>query len=182
LTDFVLSSCQIARYFGRHKNNKSNAATTVCDYQAIKQLVYGYAERIDAGDFDAVAALMSTAKIVFLPSAEVLEGSQQVLAAHRSRVKIYPHTGTPCTTHYVNNLLIRLDGDEASAQSLFTVTQAVASFPSQTIMTGRYYDRFVKESGIWRFRERKIAPEYFGDLSFHLNDFESMLNNKNYVS
>jgi len=149
----------------------------VSDYQAIQQLVYGYAERIDAGDFEAVAALMRQAKIIFLPSAEVLEGSRQVLAAHRSRVKIYPHTGTPCTTHYVNNLVIGLDGDEASAQSLFTVTQALENFALQTIMSGRYYDRFVKEREAWRFSERTIAPDYFGDLSFHLNEFETQQNN-----
>lgn len=152
------------------------------DYQEIQQLVYGYAERIDAGDFETVAVLMSKAKIVFLPSAEVLEGSHQVLAANRLRVKIYPHTGTPCTTHYVNNLVIGLGDDEASAQSLFTVTQALENFPLQTIMSGRYYDRFVKEREVWRFSERTIAPDYFGDLSFHLNDFEKIQNNNNYTS
>lgn len=146
------------------------------DYQLIKQLVYGYAERMDAGDFEAVAAMMGRAKLVFLPSSEVLVGSRQVLAAHRLKVKIYPHTGTPCTTHYVNNLVIGLEGDQATAQSLFTVTQALENFPSQTIMSGRYYDRFVKEREVWRFSERTIAPQYFGDLSFHLNEFETALN------
>ena len=78
------------------------------DYQRIQLLVFSYAERIDAGDFEAVAALMSKARLLFLPSAEVLEGGAQVLSANRMRVKIYPHTGTPCTTHYVNNLVIEL--------------------------------------------------------------------------
>jgi ketosteroid isomerase-like protein len=151
----------------------------VSDYQRIQQLVYGYAERVDAGDFEAVAALMSKARLLFLPSAEELEGSAQVLAANRLRVKIYPHTGTPCTTHYINNLVIELDGNKASAQSLFTVTQALEDFPLQTIMTGRYYDRFVKEREVWRFSNRTIAPEYFGDLSFHLNDFEKPHHNNN---
>ncbi len=100
-----------------------------------------------------------------------------MLAAHRLRVKIYPHTGTPCTTHYVNNLVIGLDGHEASAQSLFTVTQTLENFPLQTIMSGRYYDRFVKKREVWGFKERTIAPDYFGDLSFHLNDFETTGNN-----
>jgi len=149
----------------------------VSDYQLIQQLVYSYAGRIDAGDFEAVAALMAEAKLIFLPSAEVLEGSRQVFAAHDLRVKIYPHTGTPCTTHYVNNLVIKIDGDQASAQSLFTVTQGLENFPLQTIMAGRYYDKFVKERDLWRFSERTIAPEYFGDLSFHLNDFEKPQNN-----
>ena len=115
------------------------------DYQRIQLLVYSYAERIDAGDFEAVAALMSKARLLYLPSAEVLEGGAQVLSANRMRVKIYPHTGTPCTTHYVNNLVIELEGDRATAQSLFTVTQALEGFPLQTIMAGRYYDKFVKE-------------------------------------
>jgi len=154
----------------------------VSDYQRIQQLVYGYAERVDAGDFEAVAALMNKARLLFLPSAEVLEGSSQVLAAHRRRVKVYSHTGTPCTTHYVNNLVIELDGNKASAQSLFTVTQALENFPLQTIMAGRYYDRFVKEREEWRFSKRTIAPEYFGDLSFHLNDFEKPQNNDDHKS
>jgi ketosteroid isomerase-like protein len=149
----------------------------VSDYQRIQLLVYSYAERIDAGDFEAVAALMSKARLLFLPSAEVLEGGAQVLSANRMRVKIYPHTGTPCTTHYVNNLVIELEGDRATAQSLFTVTQALEGFPLQTIMAGRYYDKFVKERDLWRFSKRTIAPEYFGDLSFHLNYFEKPQNN-----
>ena len=98
------------------------------DYQVIQQLVYGYAERIDAGDFEAVAALMSKAKIIFLPSAEVLEGSQQVLAANRLRVKIYPHTGTPCTTHYVNNLVIALGYDRGISSVSFYGDPGVREF------------------------------------------------------
>jgi len=62
------------------------------------------------------------------------------------------------------------------------VTQALENFALQTIMSGRYYDRFVKEREVWRFSERTIAPDYFGDLSFHLNDFKKIQNNNNYTS
>ena len=41
-------------------------------------------------------------------------------------------------------------------------------FPLQPIIAGRYSDRFERVDGVWRFSERIIHPELYGDLSHHL--------------
>ena len=58
--------------------------------------------------------------------------------------------------------------DTATSRSYFTVLQALEDFPLQTIIAGRYHDRFGRVDGIWRFSERMILPDLLGDLSRHL--------------
>jgi 3-phenylpropionate/cinnamic acid dioxygenase small subunit len=136
----------------------------------IAELVYAYAERIDAGDFAGLAALLGHA---------VVKAGGAVLADRDAAVlqRIYETTtrryedGTPRTRHVVTNLIIEIDeadGAAASARSTFTVYQALADFPLQAVIAGRYHDRFRNENGIWRFDEREIVTELFGDLSRHL--------------
>ena len=48
------------------------------------------------------------------------------------------------------------------------VFQATPSVPLQPIVTGRYRDRFERVDGEWRFAEREMGVEQFGDVSDHL--------------
>ncbi|MEP5765075.1 MAG: nuclear transport factor 2 family protein [Halieaceae bacterium] len=133
----------------------------------IENLIYRYAELIDAGDLEAVAALFTHASIV-APDGSQCRGYDAVLAMYRDATRIYPDSATPCTQHLTSNLLIEVDEDRASADSRFTVFQALPDFPLQAIIAGRYRDRFERVAGCWRFAQREIQPQLFGDLSRHL--------------
>ncbi len=146
----------------RHdEENRAGAA------RAIENLLYAYAERMDAGDFLGVAALFDAA--TYGPAGgPMLSGSAELEAVLRSMVQL--HDGTPATKHVTTNVIVELgeDARRASARSYFTVLQALADFPLQVIVAGRYHDRFVRDESGWRFIERLVWMDLTGDLSRHL--------------
>jgi hypothetical protein len=46
--------------------------------------------------------------------------------------------------------------------------QAVDGLTLQPVIAGRYHDRFEEVDGEWRFAERTILPDLYGDLSHHM--------------
>ena len=133
---------------------------------AVTALVHGYAERLDAGDLDGVAALFADATYG-RAGGPVRRGAAAVREALRV-VKL--HAGSPRTKHVVTNLVVDIDEDagHAAARSYFTVLQATATLPLQVILAGRYEDRFVRRDVTWRFSERVIHLDLTGDLREHL--------------
>ena len=136
----------------------------------IERIVYGYAERVDAGDFVGMADLFRHA--VYKgggPDDPGVVGSEAMLAIQEGIIRRYPD-GTPRTKHVVTNLVI--DADEpagtASARSYFTVLQQVDDHPLQVIVAGRYHDRFERADDEWRLTERIILCDLIGDISRHL--------------
>ena len=133
----------------------------------IAALIFDYAERLDAGDFDTVAELFAHAS--YGPAGgPALRGKEAVLKVLRGLVILYE--GIPCTKHVTTNLVVDVDdeADAAAARAYFTVFQATATLPLQAIVAGRYEDRFVRVGGKWRFSERVIHMDLQGDLSQHL--------------
>ena len=139
------------------------------DSRIIENLIYTYAELIDAGDLEAVAALFRDAEIC-APGAggEPVAGYDAVLAMYQAACRIYEDTGTPKTRHLTSNVIVELDGDRAAARSCYTVFQATESFPLQPIISGRYHDSFERDGGGWRFRRREMYVDLLGDCSAHL--------------
>jgi len=138
--------------------------------RAIANLVYGYAERIDAGDFEGVADLLAHADVTTEGFPGATRGRAEVLALYRRTTRLYPETGTPRTHHVTTNLIIEIEdpGTRAVARSRYTVFQQTPELPLQAVIAGRYHDRFEKVSGRWRFAARHIFCDLFGDLSRHL--------------
>ena len=139
-------------------------------YNEIKQLIYQYAKLIDEGSLEAVAQLFENGQISTSSSGQVFSGKDAVLALYQSSTRIYPDNNTPHTQHVVSNPIIDIDGSgrHATGNSCFTVYQQVDQFPLQVIIAGRYYDEFQLIDAVWQFKERKILPTLFGDLSHHL--------------
>jgi 3-phenylpropionate/cinnamic acid dioxygenase small subunit len=137
------------------------------DRAAIEQLLYGYAERMDAGDFEGVAALFAQATYGAADGPR-LEGRAQVLAALESMVLRYD--GVPRTKHVTTNVIVEVDDARRSAtvRSYFTVLQSFEGRPIRTIVAGRYHDRFACGAGGWHFVERVIFMDMVGDLGEHL--------------
>lgn len=133
----------------------------------IAALVFAYAERLDAGDFEAVAELFAEAAYG-PPGGAALRGKEAVLEVLRGLVMLYD--GIPRTKHVTTNLVVDVTESqgEATARSYFTVFQATEKLPLQAIVAGRYDDRFTRAEGRWRFSERIIHMDLQGDLSQHL--------------
>ena len=144
------------------------------DRTAIANLVNGYAERLDGGDFAGVAEMFRHARITAEGATGGFEGYDGVLRQYERSTRRY-EDGTPRTKHVTTNLILELEEDEAaavptaSARSYYTVLQAVpGSLALQPIIAGRYHDILEKVDGRWRFRSRHIFVDLVGDLSQHL--------------
>lgn len=138
----------------------------------IENLMYTYAERIDAGNLEGVADLFANGRIVASPDAPVetvVAGRDEVLGMYQGSTRLYP-CGTPRTKHVTTNAIIEVDDDAgtAAARSYYTVFQQLDDFPLQPIITGRYHDTFHRIDGVWWFDQRTMLVDQLGDLSRHL--------------
>lgn len=139
------------------------------DIEAIRALIHEYAELIDLGELDAVAALFAYGTWSSPGRGTPLRGTEQVRRAYDG---VILYDGIPCTKHVISNVTIEIADDRATAtaSSYFTVLQGRPDFPLQAIIAGRYNDRFEHVDGRWRFADRQIIPDLIGDLSRHLRD------------
>ena len=140
-------------------------------YQAIKNLIYTYADRIDAGDYTGLAQLFEHAVITAEAMDDPVQGSDNVEAMYTASTRLYPDTGTPKTKHVTTNVIIEVDetNDTATAKAYYTVMQAIAgSLALQPVISGRYRDEFERVDGVWRFSRRHMYIDLVGDLSQHL--------------
>ncbi len=130
-------------------------AVTDAERRAIEQdcarLIALYANRNDAADWPAVAALYAPDGRMSRPTApdDWIEGREAILAAFQSRPP-------RITRHICSNVVIEVLGPDRaegeSAMLLFT-----GEGPPKV---GSFHDRFVRVDGDWRFAERR------GTLSF----------------
>jgi ketosteroid isomerase-like protein len=130
---------------------------------AISKLIYEYAARVDAGDFEGVAELFANGSFLDF------RGVAAVRDCFEGMVIRYDD-GTPRTKHVTTNLIVDVDesADTATARSYFTVLQSVSGTPLQVIIAGRYNDTFERVDGHWRFAQRVVHSDLIGDLSRHL--------------
>ncbi|MDG1400121.1 MAG: nuclear transport factor 2 family protein [Candidatus Binatia bacterium] len=140
--------------------------------RSIENLLYTYAERIDAGDLPGVADLFRHGRILPSPDAPreaTFEGAAQVLTMYESSTRIY-EDGTPRTRHLTTNAIVEVADDEktAKARSYYTVLQRTEDLPLQPIISGHYHDTFHLVDGQWCFETRTMFIDLIGDLSQHL--------------
>ncbi|MGF6888580.1 hypothetical protein ABIA39_007898 [Nocardia sp. GAS34] len=110
--------------------------------RAIENLIAGYAELVDDGDFARVGALLADA--TFTGSGTTISGAIAI--------------GDTATT--------------AASRSYLTVLQAPPGLPLQPIASGRYHDRFAYRDGRWHFTQRQVHLDLLGDVSRHLRPRE----------
>jgi len=138
----------------------------------IENLLYLYAERIDAGDLDGVAELFRHGRIRPGPDAPddaTFEGRAAVRGMYGAATRLY-EDGTPLTRHVTTNIIIEVDDDAGTAatRSSYSVFQRTESLPLQPIIIGRYHDTFQRIDGRWWFDTRVMHVDLVGDLSQHL--------------
>lgn len=136
---------------------------------SITNLLYRYAELMDAGELEQVAAMFADARVT-MSGGVVVEGAQPMLAQWRAYVRIYP-CGTPRTRHVITNPIVDVDKHAATAtcRSVYTVLQQTPDLPLQVVASGRYHDSFARVEGVWRFATRDYSMlDFTGDVSQHL--------------
>jgi 3-phenylpropionate/cinnamic acid dioxygenase small subunit len=138
----------------------------------IENLIYTYAERIDAGDLDGVAALFAHGRIRGMadgPPETVFTGAAGVRAMYDMAIHLYAD-GTPKTKHLTTNVRVDVDDAAGTASSTanYLVTQATPDLPLQVVVTGRYRDTFHRVDGSWWFDTRIMYVDQTGDTSHHL--------------
>jgi len=133
----------------------------------IENLLYTYAERMDAGDLAGVARLFEHA--AFRAGDAPALTMEQLEQVYRELVMLH-EDGTPRTMHLTTNALIEVDEATGTARcrSYYTVIQAAGDTTLQPVVAGRYHDRFERVDGSWRFAERHVHVDLVGDLSRHL--------------
>jgi ketosteroid isomerase-like protein len=143
------------------------------DVEAIRAIIHEYAELIDLGQLDAVAALFTNGTWSSPGRGTPLRGAEQVRNAYDG---VILYDGIPGTKHVISNVTIEIadDGTTATARSYFTVLQGRPDFPLQPVIAGRYHDKFERVDDAWRFADRQIIPDLIGDLSHHLRDVSSV--------
>ena len=140
------------------------------DERAILNLLFTYAERIDAGDFEGVSELFSSAEVFMAGPDQPSVAGKQVGPIMKHFVKTYE--GIPRTKHVVTNTIVEAQSaTSARTRSQFTVLQNVPDLlPLQVVASGRYDDQFTKtETGEWKFTQRIMLVDAHGDVSAHLN-------------
>ena len=138
-------------------------------HEEIRNLLGRYCERMDAGDFAGLAALFADGRLADDAGNVFASGAEQMQSMWESQTKTYD--GSPRTRHITANPVIDVDetAGTATCSSSYVVFQGVADLVFQPIVSGRYNDRFARDSdGRWRFIERRYAVDHVGDLSHHL--------------
>jgi 3-phenylpropionate/cinnamic acid dioxygenase small subunit len=137
----------------------------------IANLLYRYAEFMDAGDFAGAASLFDHARLRVGGGDDGTVDAATMLTLWESGVTRYPD-GTPRTKHVVTNPIIEVDeaAGTASCRSYYTVLQQTDDLPLQPIVAGRYHDRFQRVDGEWRYVFRDYSlMDMIGDVSHHLH-------------
>jgi 3-phenylpropionate/cinnamic acid dioxygenase small subunit len=141
---------------------------SVADKLAITELLYRYAELVDAGDFDGIGRLLARASFAGTRSPST-SGAEAIARLFGGTTRRYPeHGNTPRTRHLVLNPIVDVDGSTATARSTFCVVQNTETVPLQPIVVGRYFDTFTCDDDGWYFTSRQVDVEMIGDISAHL--------------
>jgi 3-phenylpropionate/cinnamic acid dioxygenase small subunit len=138
----------------------------------IENLIYAYAELLDAGKLEDVADLFAHGRILGMedgPPETVFVGSAGVRKFYGMATRIY-EDGTPKTRHFTSNVQLYVDDAAGTARgsAYYCVTQATQELPLQIIVTGHYRDTFHRIDGVWWFDSRLMFVDQLGDTSHHL--------------
>ena len=66
-----------------------------------------------------------------------------------------------CTMHCVMNCMFKVDGDRAEGEIYkMAYHRAKPPDPFEYLSGGRYFDRYVRQDGVWRFAHRKLVQDF----------------------
>ena len=123
------------------------------DHEEIRQLIARYCHHVDKHEASEWAALFSEDGILDagVMKTQGTEALRDFVEGMRSNPQIPP------MRHIVTNVVIDVQGDEATSQSYILVLRP--GEVTQIGLTARYDDRLRRIDGHWRFVERRIIPD-----------------------
>lgn len=135
----------------------------------ITSLINQYSYTLDAGDLHGFVRLFEYSYWCVDGFPENY-GSEELFENVISKIIIY-EDGTPRTRHITTNVELSIDENvgKASGQRYLMVLQEAPVFPLQIILSGHYFDEFVRVDGVWRFSRCIIKHPLVGNMSKHMN-------------
>ncbi len=128
------------------------------DRMAIERLLVEYGRTLDNRDFAAYSHLFA-ANGEWKGALGTYKGPAAIQAAME---KIFTDAAAADIPkgknfHVMSNFVIDVQGDRATASSLFIFYKMDKSEPDPAV-AGRYEDTFIRENGVWRFLQRTALP------------------------
>lgn len=124
------------------------------DEKAIREVVIRYGETLDARDYAGYAALFAADGVwtggfgSFTGPAAI----QEMLEKNLGRPE--PGFVNKSNFHLVSTVVVRVDGDTATARSRYQFYTASPENRPVHALAGRYEDEFVRENGEWKIKRR----------------------------
>jgi ketosteroid isomerase-like protein len=144
-----------------HERRVQPMASVLEEKEAIRDVMSAYCFYVDNGEFDKFAALFTEDAIFEAGPFGRLIGRQAIYDFINAQV---PRSGEgPARKHCTLNHMIRINGNEAHADSYIVVLRESPD-GIMASLAGRYEDLLVNQAGEWRFKVRKIHFDISGDL------------------
>jgi hypothetical protein len=127
--------------------------------RACARLIYAYARALDIGELGAAADFFAANGSMARPMApdQLIQGRETI------RTSLLGRPRNLLTKHLVTNVMIDVDSHDA-AHGLSYLTMISTTLPAEAkppfesqgpLYFGEFQDRFILESGAWRFLERR---------------------------
>ena len=132
------------------------ALRDLLDREAIRECLYRYCRGIDRLD---EAALRSA----YWPDGTDHHGAYQGSASGFIEMALVKLRNAGRMVHQISNILIELRGSVAAVESSFLAFQQdldAQGQPVQTLLLGRYVDRFEQREGQWRVAARTVVYDW----------------------
>jgi hypothetical protein len=128
-----------------------DTADTLADKQAIAEVLSRYCHAVDRIDPELGSKIWHPDATAHYEG--IFEGTGQDLMAFVFEA----HRLTDATSHQLANILIDLDGDQATAESY--VHACIRSGGSDIVVRGRYSDALSRRDGEWRIDDRRYRHD-----------------------
>jgi hypothetical protein len=134
------------------------------DRLAIRALIDAWAHSADRRQPNEQAALFTSDGTVTVYAGDpAMNDPTQTLTGHAEMVEAFKVlSGYEVTTHFTGQSSVRLDGDQATGETYCLAHQLWVENGVRTlmVMSIRYLDTFVRESGHWLFAERVLVIDW----------------------
>lgn len=127
------------------------------DKESIRDCLYRYCRGVDRADEQALRS-------AYWPDASDLHGAYRGSALGFIEQALKRLRAGGRGVHQINNVLIELHGCTAAVESSFLALQVGSTDPTrETLLCGRYLDRFEKRMGEWRIADRTVVYDWIDE-------------------